>query len=85
MMRFFELVFLLYYFLLSDGKGFQITCLTMYALRTYFIQVGYLEPLVESHSRPQIRGRAPLGQYQESRPLGGVHFRSMRRVIVSYS
>ena len=31
------------------------------------------------------RGRSPFGQHQDSRPLIGSSFRSMRRVIVSYS
>ena len=31
------------------------------------------------------RGRSPFGQHQESRPLKGLNFRSMRRVIASYS
>jgi len=32
-----------------------------------------------------LRGRAPFGQHQESRPLAGPDFLSMGRVFVSYS
>ena len=31
------------------------------------------------------RGGPPFGQHQESRPLGGSNFLSMRRILVSYS
>ena len=65
-------------------------------LESSFLTVHASQPLVKGNEGTWYQGddvhfiliprdQVPFGQHQESQPLGGSNFRSMRRVIISYS